>query len=460
MSALPAVAGERTGVMDPEDFRPPEFTDESLALLFADRHRDDLRYVAKWSTWFRWDGKRWAADDTLLAFEKARLVCRESASACNHKKTASSIASAKTVAAVERLARCDRRLAATTDLWDQNPLLLNTPAGVFDLATGDLGPHRPSDHLTKITSVAATAGECPLFQNFLHRITGGDIDLQAFLQRMFGYAATGSTKEHALFFGHGDGANGKSVLLNTVMNIMGDYARAAPIETFTLSFGDRHPTELAGLRGARLVTATETEEGRQWAEARIKQLTGGDKIAARFMRQDFFEFTPAFKLIIAGNHRPGLRSVDAAIRRRFHLVPFSVTIPPVERDPDLPEKLKAEWPAILRWIIDGCLEWQAEGLRPPHAVTAATDAYLEQQDAMSAWLSESCALDDSARETAKTLFSSWSKWAHAAGVLPGKRTAFLDSLRKKGFEDRHTNIGTTFFGVSVNAELTGHQWSQ
>ena len=201
---------------------------------------------------------------------------------------------------------------------------------------------------------------------------------------MFGYCITGSTREHGLFFFYGTGANGKSVLLNTVSGILGDYHRTAPIETFTASSVDRHPTELAGLQGRRLVTAIETEEGRRWAESRIKALTGGDKISARFMRADFFEYTPAFKLVIAGNHKPGLRSVDEAIRRRFHLIPFTVTIPEEKRDPDLFEKLSKEWPGILDWMINGAMHWQESGLRPPEAVTAATKAYLEAEDALSA----------------------------------------------------------------------------
>src|SRR4029078_595657 len=167
-----------------------------------------------------------------------------------------------------------------------------------------------------------------------------------------------------------------------------DYHRTAPIESFTATNTDRHPTDLAALRGARLVTATETEEGRRWAESRLKTLTGGDKIAARFMRQDFFEYTPQFKLIIAGNHKPGLRSVDEAIRRRFNLIPFSVTIPPSERDEMLPDKLKAELPGILAWMIDGCTRWLEGGLSAPEIVPAATNAYLEEEDAVSAWIED------------------------------------------------------------------------
>ena len=241
---------------------------------------------------------------------------------------------------------------------------LNTPEGIVDLRTGKMRPTRIDDYVTKITAVAPD-GDCPTWHGFMRRITNNDQELIDFLQRVLGYSLTGVTIEHALFFLYGTGANGKSVLLSTVAGILADYHTTAAIETFTVSKSERHPTDLAHLRGARLVTASETEEGHPWAEARIKYLTGGDKIAARFMRQDFFEFIPSFKLIIAGNHKPGLRSVDEAIRRRLHLIPFSITIPSAERDPQLLERLKAEWPGILSWMIQGCRDWRSIGLQPP-----------------------------------------------------------------------------------------------
>ena len=234
------------------------------------------------------------------------------------------------------------------------------PDAIMDLKTGRHRASSPGDYCTKQTTVSA-GGECPLWDAFLKRVTNDDAELAAFLQRICGYCLTGSTKEHALFFLHGTGANGKSVFIDTVAGILGDYHRTAPIETFTASPTDRHPTDIASLRGARLVTAVETEEGRRWDESKIKALTGGDMIAARFMRQDFFEYRPQFKLVIAGNHKPGLRSVDEAIRRRFHLIPFNVTIPEGERDLELAEKLRAEWPGILAWMIEGCLDWQRQG---------------------------------------------------------------------------------------------------
>lgn len=293
-------------------------------------------------------------------------------------------------------------------------------------------PHIPEDYFTKITAVGPR-GDCPRFLAFLNSIADGDRELVAYLRRVFGYGLTGLTREHALFFGYGTGANGKSVLLSTISGALGDYHKTAPIETFTASNGDRHPTDLASLRGARLVTATETEEGRRWAESRIKQLTGGDTVAARFMRQDFFEYRPAFKLVIAGNHKPSLRSVDEAIRRRFHLIPFAVTVPEAERDPDLTEKLKDEWPGILAWLVDGCLEWQAEGLRQPSAVKDATEAYLAAEDSIAAWIDEACEREPAAWEPSTALFASWGNWANSAGEHPGSIKRFSQALELRGF---------------------------
>jgi putative DNA primase/helicase len=358
--------------------------------------------------------------------------------------------SAKTVAAVERLARSDQRLAATVDQWDRDPWLLNTPAGTVELKTGEMREHRKLDYITKIAATSP-GGACPRWRAFIGEITGHDSELGGFIQRMLGYALTGSTQEQCLFFLYGTGANGKSVLLSTVAAILADYHTTAPIETFTASASERHPTELAGLRGARLVTAIETEEGRRWAEAKIKSLTGGDPIAARFMRGDFFEFTPQFKLIIAGNHRPALRTVDEAMRRRFHLVPFTVTIAKDERDPNLTEKLKAEWGGILAWMIDGCLMWQRDGLNPPAAVRDATAAYLEAEDAIAAWLADCTARDPNAWTNSTALFGSWSGWATKAGESIGTQKAFSQRLENRdGIALLRRKDGRGFQGIRID----------
>lgn len=431
----------------------PPTAEDSIALEFAERHAHELRYVALWGRWLSYDGTRWAFDDTLHVFDRARTICREIATALD--KPAAAIASAKTVAAVEKLARADRRLAATVGQWDTDPWTSNTPSGVIDLRTGKVRPHCATDYITKSTAVAPD-NKCaiPTWLAFLNRVTGGDAELVAFLQRMCGYAFTGTTREHALFFLHGVGANGKSTFINVLTGIIGDYHRAAPIETFTASHTDHHPTDLAGLRGARLVTSVETEEGRRWAESKIKALTGGDEISARFMRQDFFEFVPTFKLVIAGNHRPGLRSVDEAIRRRFHLIPFNVVIPLHERDEKLGDRLRAEWPGILAWIIEGCTQWQQTGLAPPAAVTGATAAYLEAEDAFAAWIDEYCICDRQSWEKTTTLYAAWKVWAERNGEFAGTVRRFAQTLEQRGQAygityERDRQRGRGFRGLSL-----------
>jgi putative DNA primase/helicase len=436
----------------PKDARPPAFSDEALALRFAETHAGDLRYVAIWGRWLSFNGIYWRFDDTLLAFDRARKICRQAAAECNNKAKTAALASAKTVAAVVSLAKADRRLAATVEQWDADPWLLNTPAGVVDLHNGQARPHQPDDYMTKLAGAAPNAScPTPTWAQFLDRVTGNDGTLVAFMQRMAGYVLTGLTREHALFFCYGTGANGKTTFINAITSCAGDYHRTAPIETFTDSKNERHPTDLASLRGARLVTAVETEEGRRWAESKIKSLTGGDKVAARFMRQDFFEFAPQFKLLIAGNHKPGLRSVDEAIRRRLHLIPFAVTIPPNERDAELPVKLMGELPGILAWMIQGCVDWQKHGLLPPNAVTAATAAYLEAEDSLAAWIDECCVRNASAWEKASGLFASWTAWAAKAGEHAGSQKRFSERLEARGIERLRKREGRGFVGLRLQS---------
>jgi putative DNA primase/helicase len=431
-----------------EDCRPPEYSDDALALVFAEKNAARRRYVAGWGKWLYWNDGVWQDDPTLDTFDQVRKSNRELAGACKEPKVSKSITSAYAVAATERLARSDRRLAATTEQWDADPLILNTPHGPIDLRTGELRPADPTNYLTKCTAIAPS-GVCPLWLQFLKVITNGEDALQKYLQRLLGYCLTGLTIEHAMAFFYGTGSNGKSVLLSTVSGILKDYHRTAPIETFTASKNERHPTELAGLRGARMVTSIETEEGRRWAESKIKALTGGDTISARFMRQDFFDYTPQFKLVIAGNHKPSLRTVDEAMRRRFNLVPFTVTIPPEKRDKQLPIKLQGEWPGILSWMIQGCLEWQRIGLSPPETVARATAEYLTSEDAIAAWLDDCASLSPNAFSTSADLFKSWKDWAEKTGEWVGSAKNFGSKLRDRNFESTKTGGVRGFKGIRL-----------
>ena len=418
----------------------PPTAEEALALAFASRHEAALRHVAIWGRWLSFDGMRWQFDDTLRAFDLAREICRETALECD--KPASAVASAKTVAAVERLAKADRRLAATAAQWDAAPFLLNTGDSTVDLRTGTGRTADPLDYLTRQAACTAApeSSPHPLWTKFLARVTGDNADLQQFLQRYVGYCCTGLTVEHRFVFAYGTGANGKGTFLNTIAKILGDYATVADMNTFLASRYDRHPADLAKLHGARLVIAQETQKGRSWDETKVKALTGGDRITARFMRQDYFDFEPTFKLFIVGNHKPRLRSVDEAMRRRLLLVPFTVQIPPAERDTGLAHKLEAEWPAILRWCLDGCLEWQRTGLNPPEIVCAATDSYFTDQDTLQQWL-EDCTHDGGPLAVTRTadLFSSWKQWCEERNFEPGSEQTLSEALADKGHTKARDN---------------------
>jgi len=426
-------------------------SEDSLAMAFTRRHGQDWRFVAAWGKWLCWDGSVWRFEPTLQVFDLSRAVCRDAALDEDNPRVGARLASAQTRAAVVSLAQADRAHAATVEQWDADPLLLATPDGVVDLKTGSLRPASREDYLTKITAVGPRDMPTPLWDAFLTRVMGGDRELVAFLQRVAGYALTGETKEHALFFMHGLGANGKSTFSNALTGLFGDYTVTASMETFVVGPTDKHPTDLAMLRGSRLVTAQETESGKRWAEARLKALTGGDAITARFMRQDFFTYMPQFKLLLSGNHRPSLRDVDDAIRRRFHLVPFTETIPAAERDLNLPAKLRAEWPGILAWAIRGCLQWQSAGLLPPERVQAATDAYFAAEDTVARWIEECCETGRQHEDTIARLFDSWKQWATTAQEYEGSKKRFSQRLEERGFVPAWVNRVRGLRGIRVRS---------
>lgn len=432
----------------------PPLSDLDVAKLFEERRARDTRYVASWGKWLCFDGTRWRPDETLSTFLDIRNLCASLSKDLKGKRDRNEVRSRKKVAAVEGLARAG--LPATVDQWDRDPWLLNTPDGVVELRTGSSRPNRADDFCTKITAVPAAPEEtpAPIWEKFLDDVTAGDKRLQGFLARAAGYCLTGDVSLHSLFFAHGGGANGKSVFVGTLAGLMGSYAVTTPIETLTASFAERHPTELADLMGARLVVANETERGRAWAESRLKALTGGDRIKARFMRQDFFEFDPTFKLWISGNHKPKLRGVDQAMRRRFNLVPFAVTIPEKERDPRLPEKLKAEWPAILRWAIDGYSAFRQNGLDTPASVRKATNEYFDTEDSVGQWLEECCELGPTKWGVSRGFYASWKLWCERRGERPGSQRGLSNELENRGFtpEKRNREGGRGWAGLHLTPE--------
>ena len=283
----------RTRTANSADRDAVELTEHGVALAFAQRHKDDLRFCHTAGSWYLWTGSYWLKDETRQAFNRARQLVA-SLNRTAGPKIRVSTGRAAFASGVEQFAKADEVFAVTAKVWDRDPYLLCTPGGVVDLRTGRLRPPERSDYMTRITATApADTVVCPRWHQFLQEVTGADQELIRFLQQWFGYTLTGDTREEALLFVYGPGGNGKGKLLNTIQGILGTYCRTAPLETFTVcQHGDRHPTDLAMLNGARMVCASETEEGRAWAEVRIKQLTGNDVITARFMRRDFFEYRP------------------------------------------------------------------------------------------------------------------------------------------------------------------------
>jgi putative DNA primase/helicase len=444
-----------------DDERPAEYSDDALALRFVDEHADDLRFVATWNRWYRFDESRWREDTTLNAFDAVRPVCRAAAAeamaaerdTAKARKLAASITSAKTVAAVHTLARADQRIAARPELWDSDPMLLNTPGGTVDLRTGELRAAKRGDYMTKSTTVApADQACCPLWRDSLYRIFDGDPELISYFQRVCGYTLTADVSEQAVLFLYGTGGNGKNIVSETIASILGDYAVTAPEGLLIEQKYQQHPTELTVLYRARMASASEIDPGRAWAEARLKALSGGDKISARYMRGDPFEFAATAKLWIRANHKPRLRTVDPAIRRRLHLIPCRHRFEGAERDPKLFAKLEAEHPAILRWAIEGCLDWQREGLCPPRAVVAASEDYFADHDAIESWLTECCEQSRAAECFTRRLYESWRAWAEARNERVGSEAEFVERLEGRGFERFRSTYGRGLRGVRVMSD--------
>jgi putative DNA primase/helicase len=443
----------------PSSFSNDIVTEDSVAAKFVERHGRDLRYCHHAGSWYQWNGTLWCKDEVGRAFHSARILARQLAS--EQKERARLKASSSSFAGgVERFAARDPVVTATAHTWDRDLYLLGTPAGTVDLRTGELREARREDYITKSTAVAPSeTADCPRWLKFLDEATGGDQALIEFMQQWCGYCLTGNTQEHALVFVHGDGGNGKGTFLNTATSILQDYATTAAMDTFIASKGDKHTTDVAMLHGARLVTASETEEGRAWAEARIKQLTGGDNITARFMRQDNFTFKPQFKLMIIGNHKPVLRNVDDAARRRFNIIPF--VCKPKVPDVTLETKLKEEWPGILRWMIDGCLIWQQAGrLTRPKVVLDTTNEYFADQDLFRLWIEECCETGKPTLwDTSTNLFQSWKTWALANGEEPGTSKRFSQAMQRHHFAPFRKDKARGFRGIEVKPEPVSKHWS-
>lgn len=446
-----------------EELLAAELSDIWVADQFLLKHGETVKWIPARSKWLVWDGQCWRLDTMQKVPGMVVQNCKEISDRflrhgttdkekmANAKK-AIAISSARTVGAVQSLLKSNGQIVANAELLDADPWVLGTPGGTVDLKTGEILAAEPMRFVSKLAAVTPLYRQkAPLWTAFMYEAAGGDMELVAYLQRLAGYCLTGLVSEHNLAFLWGPGGNGKSVFVNAISGILGEYAKIAPMETFTASFNDRHPTELAGLQGARLVSASETQEGRAWDEAKVKAITGGDMISARYMHQDFFQYAPTFKLLFLGNHKPEIKNLDDAMRRRFHLVPFTVTPKVVNKQ--LSDELKNEWPQIFAWMIEGCLAWQQEGLKPPAAVLAATKEYFDDEDPVGRWIDERFDQDSQSQETLKDIWEDWEAWCLQNGEKRGTNKRLAQLLLSKGFKrGRLQGSGlTTFEGLALKA---------
>jgi len=418
-----------------DELAPVECSDDALAVELVKQFGADWRYASS-GEWYLWDGKRWEAEKLRRAWDRSRKVCRRAARLhAPNDNLARKMSSSPTIHAVVRIAETDPAMTIKAEQFDADIWLLNTPACIVDLHTGQPWPHDRGKLMTLMCGAAPIAagtagGDIPHWRQFLRDVTGKDPAFENYLQRVAGYLLTGSIEEHAIFFLYGPGGTGKSTFQNILSAVMGDYATTAAMDLFTLEEGTRHTTELATLCGRRLVIAGEVDAGKRWNEANLKTISGGDRISARFIRGDPFTFTPQFKLLLAGNDRPFMRG-DDALRRRFHLIPFMHK--PGVIDKELESNLPSELSGILAWMIEGEVRRRCGGLMPPKVIEDATNEYFVGADVIGQWIEERCLCGIGKSEDRNVLYADFRKWAERAGErrVPSKR-GFLQKVRLVG----------------------------
>jgi putative DNA primase/helicase len=424
-------------------------TDLGNAERLVAKHGDDLRFVPELG-WHVWDGQRWRRDRDGEPVRRmaatVRAMKREEPLYASNEEILKAFRRHLTrseqqprIAAALKLAEANAAVIAALDTFDSDPWLLNVENGTLDLSDGSFREHRRNDLLTKLAPVLYDPeAAAPTWLAFHERIFAGDDELIAYVQRAFGYSLTGLTWEQVLFLCNGPGANGKTTMVNAVRRVIGDYAQQAPADTFLEKRGSSIPNDIARLPGARFVSALETNEGCRFDEALVKQATGGDTMTPRFLRCEYFEFRPVFKLWMGTNHLPEIRGTDEAIWRRIRLIPFTVTIPKAERDPRLEDKLADEASGILNWLLVGVRSWKDVGLDEPEAVKGATTGYRDEMDVLGSFIEERCTVESAATVGAGELYTVYGYWADANGEPKLSQKAFGLRLKERGLHPERT----------------------
>jgi putative DNA primase/helicase len=436
-------------------------TDAYQAERFAATYGTILRYDHARKFWFVFRDHLWRQDDdggmSRLAIECARVLHDEadeipdSTTRQKVQKFSKFCQSGPGIQRVLGIAKNLPPIAIRGEAWNRNPWLLGAPNGVIDTRRWELCDGSPSDLVSLSIGVPFDFhAECERWRDFVGEIFGGDGELVEYLQRVLGYALTGFTREQVWWLFYGEGANGKSTFLNVIAYVLGDYAKTAPFSMFELPHRSSVPDDLATLVDRRYVTANESIEAARLDEARIKMLTGGDKVPARPLYGTWFEFDPQLKLFLSCNHKPKVADDSHGFWRRVHVVPFTQRFEGPRQDKGLPETLKAEGSGILNWMLEGCIFWRELGLLPPQRVLAATADYESEANPLNDFVAARCEEGSTFRASSSELYSAYLQWSQ--GTRPTTpvltATAFGRWMGKR-FKKRHVAAGNFYEGVRL-----------
>lgn len=441
----------------------PEFkyTELGNAERFAYLYRNQVRFVNESQSWLIYRGGKWQQDTDGEVNRLAKAVIRgivANAAFTNDEeyqaiaKFALSCEKRGKLQAMIGLASYEEGIPLRVRELNRDQWLLNTLNGTIDLRTGQLRHHNPADLISKQIPVEYDlTAPYPTWTQFLHRIMAGNQEKIRLLQQIVGVSLTGDVSIQKLIVFVGGGRNGKSTFLNTLLVMLGDYAKQAEPHLLFAKKSGAHPTGQADLAGARLAICSESNDGHSFDEAVVKRLTGGDRIKARYIGRDFFEFDPTHKLILATNHRPIVRGTDKGIWRRLLLIPFDQTISNTERDDQLPAKLRAELPGILTWAVQGCLDWQENGLVIPASIEQAAQDYYEEMDTIGMFIQEQCETGAGLKIEASVLYQAYQQWAKDRGEVPFSGRRLGESMSERGFQSRRSGPkgGTERYGIAL-----------
>lgn len=445
-----------------------EDTDIANAQRFARQHGEDVRFTPE-RGWFVWDGRHWSVDDNGIAVQEkgkrtALAIYDEVRTAADRDEIyrhARRSQSRRAIESMIHLARSEPGIPMRLTDFDTNPWLFNVANGTVDLKTGKLREHRREDLISNLTDVEFNPeAECELWDAFLWRVTDRNEELYGYLRRFVGYLLVADTSDQSVHFLHGTGANGKSVFCEVLQRLLGDYAIVVSPDLIMLKRHSGIPNDVARLRGIRAALMNETAQGSRFDEAKLKDLTGGDTLTARFLHREFFDFHPSHRLVIRGNHKPAITGTDEGIWRRLRLVPFTVSIPPDEQDRELLTKLRAEMPGILQWALAGCLEWQRDGLNPPAIITEAVKQYREESDTLGRFIAECCDTGNATYTVKSSAFyQRYQEFAEGAGERWIASKDLPAEMQRRGFQQQRKNTGVLYVGIQLS-QANSEPWQR